>query len=164
MRDVTLYEDSNRTLCELTSPPPGAIAEGWMPVPAVVGITVAEVEALEQTYRDDRLAALRMKGERDEARAGAEKPCGQCGRANDEYEMVESDLLLARREAARYREALDDAIELAASAVRAHTRAIHHLAGNCDYPAAEQGATGERLADALRGCRDTRDALGGGDA
>ena len=136
MRDVTLYEDSNRTLCELTSPPPGAIAEGWMPVPAVVGITVAEVEALEQTYRDDRLAALRMKGERDETRA----------------------------EAARYREALDDAIELAASAVRAHTRAIHHLAGNCDYPAAEQGATGERLADALRGCRDTRDALGGGDA
>lgn len=61
-----------------------------------------------------------------------------------------------RRERDEAREHLDDAIELAASAIRAHTRAIHHLAGNCDYPEDEQAATGRWLANALLDCQARR--------
>lgn len=68
-----------------------------------------------------------------------------------------------KRERDEAREHWDDAIELAASAIRAHTRAIHHLAGNCTYPEDEQAATGSHLGNALLDCRKAREALGGGD-
>ena len=91
---------------------------------------------------DDLEAVSRYRRERDEARAAL-------------------DVVLIERNEAR--EHLDDAIELAASAVRAHTRAIHHLAGNCTYPEDEQAATGSHLGNALLDCRKAREALGGGD-
>lgn len=40
--------------------------------------------------------------------------------------------------------------ELAATATRAHTRAIHALAGNCDYPEAERREMGAYLTKELQ--------------
>lgn len=47
----------------------------------------------------------------------------------------------------------DDLVEALAEAVRAHTRAIHALAGNCDYPDDERWATGKHLAELLADLR-----------
>jgi hypothetical protein len=44
-------------------------------------------------------------------------------------------------------------VETLAEAVRAHTRAIHALAGNLDYPEVERHATGKRLAGLLAEAR-----------
>lgn len=64
----------------------------------------------------------------------------------------------ARDEVERLREDYDALLELAAAAVRGHTRAIHALAGNLEYPQAERRAYGTWLSRELQAARRKREA------
>lgn len=93
MKDVTLYEDEAGVLW-----PYDLSDEHGKPVPAVVGITVAEVEAL----RQEAERFQRVKRERDEARAqrdAAHAESGQQRRMLDKA-IRDRDVARAQRDAA----------------------------------------------------------------
>jgi hypothetical protein len=70
--------------------------------------------------------------------------CPACERALEPVEVVPASLLDAANARA------EEARELAAEATRAHTRAIHALAGNTDYPEDERREMGTHLMERLQ--------------
>lgn len=107
MRDVTLYENTERGYLSLHPP-----ADAYGEVPAVVGITVAEIEQGMADLRDHVAAvarrASRHRRERDEAREALDVALIERNEARAELEKLRRESITARRaEAARYREALE---------------------------------------------------------
>ena len=152
MRDVTLYEAPDGSLVTLQQ---YRGIDGARARPAVVGITVAEIEQL----RTGQFAI----SQRDEARerlAEMEKMYRELVLTLDEEDQEARQAEDARD---RYREALDEALALAGDALRAHTRAIWTIEGVATYPKDERAATGARLAAELARLRDLYPARAGGD-
>ena len=90
---------------------PEACTERSKPVPAVVGITVAEVERLQAAARerhwDELLAGTTAATKLNEARAEAANMAQAAETWRASYEAADKALIEARAEAARYREALE---------------------------------------------------------